>query len=62
MTINELNRNLDKIISCYEQEAGEAIQYCYDDGTGEALAASYQATAKALASFKAEILAYLSQS
>lgn len=60
MTITELDQNLDKIISCYEQEAGTACQYCNDDISGNALAASHKATAKALASFKAEILLYLS--
>lgn len=61
MTITELDQNLDKIISSYEQEAGAACQLCNDDNSGDALAASHEATAKALSSFKAEILLYLSQ-
>lgn len=61
MTITELNQRLDKTISCYEQEAGNACQYCNDESTGDALAENYKAVAKALTSFKAEILTYLSQ-
>ena len=60
MSIEELSANLDKIISTYEYEAGTACQYC-DTGTGEALSESHKATVKALSSFKAEILSYLSQ-
>lgn len=61
MKIEELSKNLDKAISDYEREAGHACQYCSDDYNGEALSASHKATAHALASFKAEILTYLSQ-
>ena len=61
MTIAELSQKLDNTISCFEQEAGLACQYCNDEGNGDALAGNYKATAKALNSFKAEILTYLSQ-
>ncbi len=60
MTIDELSKNLDKIISTYETQAGTACSYC-DEANGNALAASHDATAKALSSFKAEILTYLAQ-
>lgn len=60
MSIEQLSANLDKIISNYEKEAGEACQYC-DLATGDALCASHKATAHALSSLKAEILSYLSQ-
>lgn len=61
MTIDDLNKNLDKIIKQYESDAGVACSYCYDESTGEALNASHKATAKALNSFKFEILTYLNQ-
>lgn len=61
MTISELSQNLDKIIVDYETAAGAACQYCSDDITGEAFKVSHDAVANALSSFKAEILAYLSQ-
>lgn len=61
MTINELSKNLDNVISDYENEAGKACTYCCDDATGEALSASRTATARALSRFKAEILTYLAQ-
>ena len=61
MTITELSQRLDEAIACYEQEASVACQYCSDDISGNAFEASYKATAKALSSFKAEILAYLLQ-
>ncbi len=61
MTITELSKKLDDTISCFEQEAGLACQYCSDEPTGDALAENYKATAKALISFKAAILTYLSQ-
>lgn len=61
MNIEELSKNLDKVIFDYTNETGCACQYCNDDSSGEALSASHKATANALASFKAEILTYLSQ-
>ncbi len=61
MTITELSQRLDDAIACYEQESGIAIRYCSDDSAGEAFSASHNATANALAAFKAEILTYLSQ-
>lgn len=60
MTIEDLSRNLDKVISNYENQAGKACSYC-EGYVGDALAESHRATAKALSSFKAEILTYLSQ-
>lgn len=61
MTIIELSQKLDKVIVDYETAAGEACKYCPDDITGEAFKTSHDAVASALSSFKAEILAYLSQ-
>ncbi len=59
MNIDELSQKLDEAISCYKQEAGQACSICSDDNIGDALKVSHDATANALASFKAEILAYL---
>lgn len=61
MTIDELSKNLDKIITEYEVSAGNACSYCDDESNGNALSESHRATAKALSAFKAEILTYLSQ-
>lgn len=61
MKIEELSSNLDKAISVYQTEAGYACQYCSDLSNGEALSESHKATVKVLASFKSEILTYLSQ-
>ena len=61
MTIEDLNKNLDNIITTYEHNAGEACKYC-DDTTGNALYLSHQATSKALSAFKNEILLYLKNS
>lgn len=60
MTIEDLSRKLDKVITTYEEEAGAACNYCDNEYTGNAMAASHNATAKALSSFKAEILTFLS--
>lgn len=63
MSIDELNKKLDDTIAQYNEQSGAACVYCNDDdcATSSALNASHQATSKALASFKAEILTYLSQ-
>lgn len=61
MTIENLSNNLDKVIENYELQAGKSCQYCGDDYTGNALHESHKAVAKALSSFKSEILTYLSQ-
>lgn len=61
MTIYELNDNLEKAITTYQHSAGQATQYCSDDSIGDALYTSQEATAKVLATFKNELLAYLSQ-
>lgn len=61
MTINELSQKLDKIISDYEAQAGDACSVCSTDSDGEAFRMSHKAVADALNSFKAEILTYLSQ-
>lgn len=61
MDIHELNRNLDKAISEYQDSSGKACQYCSDDNTGDAFFASHQATVKLFSDFKNEILTYLSQ-
>lgn len=63
MSIDDLNKKLNDIIAQYDEQSGAACVYCNDDdcATSSALNASHQATSKALASFKAEILTYLSQ-
>lgn len=63
MTLDELNKKLDNTIAQYNEQSGAACTYCNDEdcATSSALNASHQATSKVLASFKAEILTYLSQ-
>lgn len=61
MTLDDLNRQLEKVIEVYEAEAGKASSYASDEYTENALHASHQATAKALSAFKADIITFLSQ-
>lgn len=59
MTIDDLNKNLDSVITTFENKATTACSYCDDEFTFNALSASHQAISSALSSFKRELITYL---
>ena len=60
MDIMSFDQRFEEIISSYTNEAGNAINYCYDESTGEAFKIMREASEHSMCEIKALLMQYLS--